>query len=680
MKKILVLISLMLITLMGTAAQSATITLNSSADTYLRADRGPFGSDVLMNIYGGTYDWSGYVRFDLSSLGAIEITEAAVTFTVTTGGARGDVMNTGRFALYALNNVAGNTPQNWDESTLTWNLAGDEWTGVVPMDLTDGRVVNLDGGTADVTEATNPSGGSSAAGTTVTVSGNDLAAFLQSRVFDGGLATLIATNPDSNLRAYALATKENTTDAGPSLQLTYTPIRHAYLPNPADGATVPLTLSELSWSNPDPNNPADAITADVYFGTTEPNVLYPNYGLTLAYEGITETTVAIPVTPQPSTTYYWVVDCHDPNEGLLPGPFWSFYVSGAPEIVTDPVGTAAFETQTAAFSTTFTTDDPVTSGWPKWYKAGETDEEMLNSDPDVTIETVYDSQSSQYTSTLTIVNLQASDEGAYYCELSNVNGITQTASAKLVVKRMIAYWPFDTDLNDVLNTYNGEAMGSPEYAAGKVGNAIVLDGTEDYITLPAGFDDFSAGMTISVWAYPTSVTSWGRFLDLGNTDPAEGTDDILFARNGTTNTLRFDFAPWPGAVDATDALALNEWQMFVVTMDEAGNVVIYKDGFPAATGTVASLPTIVTRTSNFIGKSNWAADALYAGMIDDMRIYNYGLTADDVADLYADVVGDYCRSKPAYDLTGDCRVNLDDFLYLAGYWLDCGFYPDPACQ
>jgi hypothetical protein len=37
--------------------------------------------------------------------------------------------------------------------------------------------------------------------------------------------------------------------------------------------------------------------------------------------------------------------------------------------------------------------------------------------------------------------------------------------------------------------------------------------------------------------------------------------------------------------------------------------------------------------------------------------------------------GDVCVLPPAYDLTGDCKVNIDDIAALASGWLDCGLVP-----
>ena len=676
MKKIIALIILMMF--MCSASYAETVTLGSDADTYMRDGRGPFGSSTYMRVHG-QYDFPGYVRYDLSSLGAIEITDATLTFVRCETYANYG-QTTGRFTAFGMNNVEGNTAQDWDESVLTWANAGAEWTGAIPMidSVANGRVVSLepDDG-ADTVETLIPTADGSTPGTIVTLAGPDVVAFLQSRVFDGGLATIIIGNP-ADSRELGFGTKENTEGYIPSLEITYEPVKYAYLPSPADEAEVALEVSELSWSNPYSEG---TVSCDVYFGTEEPNALLPDYGYAggPAYTGVTELDlpVAIPVTPQPSTTYYWVVDCTDSVTGVrTQGKIWSFYVSGAPEIVADLAGAAEFEGTTAALATSFTTDAALVAGSPKWFVVGDPDTEVSGSDADVTISLTDDG--GVYTSTLEIANLEAADEAEYYCVIENSNGPSQTSTAKLIVKRELAHFTFDEDPNDVLGNYTGVGVGSPAYEAGKVGNAIVFDGEEDYVTLSAGFEDFTAGLTITVWAYPTAANNWARFLDIASA--AAGPDDILFSRQAGTNTLRLDYDPWPGAVDAVDALVLNEWQMFVVTLDAAGNAVIYKDGLPIQTGNVSAMPNVAVRSSNFIGASNWEGDSLYAGMMDDMHIFNYGLTADDVADMYAAVEGAFCRNKPAYDLTGDCIIDIYDLSYLSSLWLDCGFYPNPDCQ
>jgi hypothetical protein len=199
----------------------AVVAAGSAADTYMR-DAVVRGAEGVMDIRGGSLDFAGYLRFDLSELTAMgpgTLQNAKLTLKKVAA-SRNDAITTGRFSLHGLNNVAGNTPQNWSEATLSetgTNPVGAEWTGVVPMDLTSGRITNLDmeDGVA-VTETI--------ANDVVEVTGAALEAFLKSRVDDNGLVTFIIACEDGNDRGYGIASKENATvEYRPQLTLTYVP-------------------------------------------------------------------------------------------------------------------------------------------------------------------------------------------------------------------------------------------------------------------------------------------------------------------------------------------------------------------------------------------------------------------------------------------------------------------------
>jgi hypothetical protein len=121
----------------------------------------------------------------------------------------------------------------------------------------------------------------------------------------------------------------------PTLFLTLPP-SGADLPTPAIGEIVSNTLASLSWTNPEPNNPGNLISCDVYLGTfpegTEPNRLqmYSVLGIN------TESVSVAAFTEFPgfvnNTKYYWFVDCHDPDKGLIEGEEW-FFIVGEPPVV-----------------------------------------------------------------------------------------------------------------------------------------------------------------------------------------------------------------------------------------------------------------------------------------------------------------------------------------------------------
>jgi hypothetical protein len=166
--------------------------------------------------------------------------------------------------------------------------------------------------------------------------------------------------------------------------------------------------------------------------------------------------------------------------------------------------------------------------------------------------------------------------------------------------------------------YNGD-----EFKTGIIGYADSLDGDSpgDYLDLGDGYQDFSQGFSFSVWAYPTAVKSYARFFELGN---GESADNIMLFRDSTSNNLRFDNYN-PGATVSTvrsgAAISLNQWQLFGVTV-AGGAVKIYKNGAVIASSTLSNTMSGNLRTSNFLGKSNWAWDAYFQGKLDQPEIHN----------------------------------------------------------
>jgi hypothetical protein len=117
-----------------------------------------------------------------------------------------------------LNDVVGNTPQDWNEATLSYNTSGDEVPG-------DGDATTQDLGTIGTSgtedlwllgdlPGLNPNPG----GESVDFSSTELVDFLNSRA--GGLATLLIVNSDGTNRELLFGTREA---AGSAPTLTINP-------------------------------------------------------------------------------------------------------------------------------------------------------------------------------------------------------------------------------------------------------------------------------------------------------------------------------------------------------------------------------------------------------------------------------------------------------------------------
>ncbi len=185
---------------------------------------------------------------------------------------------------------------------------------------------------------------------------------------------------------------------------------------------------------------------------------------------------------------------------------------------------------------------------------------------------------------------------------------------------------------------NGVTLGETGPASGTY--AAQFDGSNDYVSLPSDSSDFSQGLTFAVWARPTAAGSWARFIELGVTQDSY---NIFLARQSTTTTLELAIhgnSSTKTYVRASSAITLNEWHHYAGTVNAAGLAKLYKDGAEISiTSGSSGYPTIgvpasVTRSSNFIGRSNWAADAYYQGKMYDARVYNRALCPTEIQALY----------------------------------------------
>ncbi len=163
--------------------------------------------------------------------------------------------------------------------------------------------------------------------------------------------------------------------------------------------------------------------------------------------------------------------------------------------------------------------------------------------------------------------------------------------------------------------------------------AIDLNGNRQYLQLPAG-TWFTNAFTVEAWVNLRSHANWGRLFDFAN---AAGVDNVLGALSeGTNGQPRMDIYGGTngtsvlGEIRSTQAIPLNTWTHVAFVRDAAGTARIYLNGSSVGTGQVAA-PRNVVRTRNYIGRSNWDQDSFVDGAIADLRIWNVGRTAAEVA-------------------------------------------------
>ena len=80
-------------------------------------------------------------------------------------------------------------------------------------------------------------------------------------------------------------------------------------------------------------------------------------------------------------------------------------------------------------------------------------------------------------------------------------------------------------------------------------------------------------------------------------------------------------------------LAAGSWQHVAVTLN-GSTAILYVNGAQAASASVTITPSAFSPTRNYLGKSQFSADPLFNGKLDEVEIADYAMTPAQIAVLY----------------------------------------------
>lgn len=170
---------------------------------------------------------------------------------------------------------------------------------------------------------------------------------------------------------------------------------------------------------------------------------------------------------------------------------------------------------------------------------------------------------------------------------------------------------------------------------GRFGTAVQqVRGSYRYVDLPATVLGNSASITIAAWVNPAHAANWARIFDFGNDTQRYM---YLAARNGD-GVPRFAITTnWAGGeqgINGTATLPLNQWSHLAVTIG-GGVGRLYVNGTQVGVNTGMTLNPAVLGTlrNNWLGRSNYAGDPLFAGGLDSVNIWSWALNADEITTL-----------------------------------------------
>lgn len=551
-------------------------------------------------------------------------------------------------------------------------------------------------------------------------------------------ATVTNTNIGNAVGIYADLRAEFTIGDLDNLRIWST-LYEAHDPNPADGADMvgtPIGTTgyvdvELAWkAGIDPEgiyliNPAIKkhyvyLSKDQTVYTSDPNLYYVG-----AVDQVSSTDPNAAYVPDPPLRsggqYLWRVEegldnglsgvygPGDPNN--IPGQTWTFEtVSTIPVIQIQPApATVVLGT---SVDPVFTIDVfSTTTAHYQWYYSAD---DVIGSDTPVGSDQP----------SLAIANAQMTDQGYYYCRVWNDATVSGGGSepdvyssvVTLTVGRLVAAYTFDNNLSDSSGEGNhGSAkdlsLPDPNLAVltfpvdcVQGTHSVQLDGVGQYVVFGTAAypkagpltNGVGGGLnegTITCWVKASQVggllTNYNDGITTGfamSLETNSGTADArINVRGEATEITTVQGRP---GMTGYDILTDDTWHMLTVVWKAGTSGIVYVDGGQVVSDGEVGIPALYAAWQRgvLLGTTRNGTDRdilqnFYGGLIDDLRVYNYVRTPQQIASEYYTVTGNPACTDPNFDgsdfnydntLSSYCKIDLADFAVFVQNWLADG--------
>lgn len=188
-------------------------------------------------------------------------------------------------------------------------------------------------------------------------------------------------------------------------------------------------------------------------------------------------------------------------------------------------------------------------------------------------------------------------------------------------------------MDDGGNGQDAMPVGTPRFVPGRFGQAVLLDGENDYLQLPANVGN-SADFTFAAWVWWRGGGRWQRIFDLGDllnlkylylSPDVGGAMRFTITDNGWNSEQRIN-----GPV-----LATGVWTHVAVTRSGNTGKLFVNGALVASNPSLTIAPDTLGVQYNYLGHSRFPADPNFNGLLDDVRFLTSALSDAEVAALAA---------------------------------------------
>jgi hypothetical protein len=207
-----------------------------------------------------------------------------------------------------------------------------------------------------------------------------------------------------------------------------------------------------------------------------------------------------------------------------------------------------------------------------------------------------------------------------------------------ILSGLVGYWRFEDPVGATMTDSSGQGndgilVGKARRTLGKFGQGLDLDGATAIVQVPhaASLDPGTSTFSVSIWLRSRKPDVWAW--------------NVIFKDNGKFQSYyflavatkpRFEFSTGDAkvSIDGQTGVNDNKWHHVVAVRNSLYSAQLYVDGVLEASGAVppSASSSVHTNSPLTIGGGN---QSFFAGQIDDVRIYNRALSADEVRQLFS---------------------------------------------
>lgn len=239
-----------------------------------------------------------------------------------------------------------------------------------------------------------------------------------------------------------------------------------------------------------------------------------------------------------------------------------------------------------------------------------------------------------------------------FVSISNVYSFTNRPSKPPVGARidplhpmsrdLAAWWLFNdgsgSSLTDITGKYHGTLtnMDANDWVGSPRGGALAFDKVNDYVGTGTGID-LVTSFTITAW-FLRDATG-GYYIIAGKS----GAGSQQFYIRGTGDNKLSYYDPTNGEKISPYVVPISVWTFGAMVVNGT-SLKIYANSDEVLDVTIVTPPNYSSIFS--IGAAGTSANDLFQGLIDDVRVYNRALSADEVAELYRNPYVGLIKSNP----------------------------------